>query len=446
MHPTGWGSWAFEVADAPLAGDVLSFARGGFQEARGRTKAGAMYIEGIFKELDAAEEWYLDEATHTLYYIAPNGTAGLGADSVVEGTNLANVIEFRGSSIAPAAHISLIGFNVSRSAPTFMDSYEMPSGGDWSIHRGGAVFLHGALGITLERLVFDQVGGNAVFLSSYARNNSVLNCDFWRIGESAVAAVGVTRGVNGTGEMYPAFNTISNNHFDTVGVEIKQTSCYFKAKAYANVVSNNVCHDGPRAGINFNDGFMGGEVLTENVIWAMVRETGDHGTFNSWDRNEFFYPCADNVSAHAGELCLMPTTHDVGGNMFIGPAGWNMDHDDGSSSYHDHDNIVYQGGFKYRDGIDRVMTGNLMLAGAIPAFQVAGFDTNVFDNNLLDSPGPTCGPQGTKSIEGNVYFTIANEDDANDVSAATDTICDKGTTKAMTVGEVEAVARKLVGL
>lgn len=28
--------------------------------------------------------------------------------------------------------------------------------------------------------------------------------------------------------------------------------------------------------------------------------------------------------------------------MFIGPAGWNMDHDDGSSEYHDYMNIVYE--------------------------------------------------------------------------------------------------------
>ena len=201
--------------------------------------------------------------------------------------------------------------------------YEVPSGGDWSIHRGAAFFLHGAERITLEQLRFDQVDGNAVMLSNYVRNSTVADCDFWRTGDTAVAAVGSTAQMNGTGIEHPAFNTISGNHMDTVGVMMKQTSCYFKALTESNTISNNICHDGPRAGVNFNDGYMGGDLLEENVIWAMVRETGDHGTFNSWDRREFFYHCPSPSTA----MCFMPQTHTVRGNMFIGPAGWNMDHE-----------------------------------------------------------------------------------------------------------------------
>jgi hypothetical protein len=47
---------------------------------------------------------------------------------------------------------------VAHSAPTFMADYEMPSGGDWSIHRGGAVFLDGTEDITIENLNVDQAG------------------------------------------------------------------------------------------------------------------------------------------------------------------------------------------------------------------------------------------------------------------------------------------------
>ena len=48
--------------------------------------------------------------------------------------------------------------------------------------------------------------------------------------------------------------------------------------------------------------------------------------------------------------------------MFIGPAGWNMDHDDGSTNYHDYSNLVFQGGYKYRDGTNRNMSNNLMIS------------------------------------------------------------------------------------
>ena len=34
--------------------------------------------------------------------------------------------------------------------------------------------------------------------------------------------------------------------------------------------------------VNFNDGTAGGEVLEMNLVMNFVRESGDHGMFNSW--------------------------------------------------------------------------------------------------------------------------------------------------------------------
>jgi hypothetical protein len=449
MHPGGWGSWAFAVGEYD-GSDRMDFAKGGFQEARGSSGTGAMYIENVLKELDAPNEWWLDVKARTLYYL-PAGNSSTSGAGVVEAALLPRLVQFRGSAEAPVSHISLVGFNISRAAPTYLESYEDPSGGDWSIHRGAAVFLDGATHVTLERLRFDQVDGNGVFLSNHAANNSVLECDFWRTGDTAVAAVGSTRGMNGTAATYPAHNTIANNHMDTVGVHMKQTSCYFKAQTYANTISNNVCHDGPRAGINFNDGFHGADTLAENVIWAMVTETGDHGTFNSWDRKEYFYPCPPEAAQPAGSMCFLPQTHHVRGNMFIGPAGWNMDHDDGSSSYHDYNNVVYQGGFKYRDGLHRNMTGNLMLGGAKPVFQVFGFDLDFFDGNYLYAQTEVCGPPDLGGLSGNVFIPAITEDtdgagEGGQARAPGANKCDKGTTQTMTEAQLEALARSLVGI
>lgn len=46
----------------------------------------------------------------------------------------------------------------------------------------------------------------------------------------------------------------------------------------------NVGFNGPRAGINFNDGFGGNSTLYKNLLFNFCRESGDHGPFNSWDR------------------------------------------------------------------------------------------------------------------------------------------------------------------
>jgi hypothetical protein len=38
---------------------------------------------------------------------------------------------------------------------------------------------------------------------------------------------------------------------------------------------------GPRAGLNWNDGHGGNNVIEGNLIFNMVRETGDHGIASS---------------------------------------------------------------------------------------------------------------------------------------------------------------------
>jgi len=39
-----------------------------------------------------------------------------------------------------------------------MDHYEVPSGGDWAVHRGGAIFIEGSRNINVKRCFFDQPG------------------------------------------------------------------------------------------------------------------------------------------------------------------------------------------------------------------------------------------------------------------------------------------------
>ena len=54
-----------------------------------------------------------------------------------------------------------------------------------------------------------------------------------------------------------------------------QTSCYFQAIAANVTLRDNLCYNGPRAGINWNDGFAGNNRIEGNLVFNMVRETGD---------------------------------------------------------------------------------------------------------------------------------------------------------------------------
>ena len=151
-------------------------------------------------------------------------------------------------------------------------------------------------------------------------------------------------------------------------------------------------HDGPRAGINQNDGFHGGSEFAFNLVFNTVLDTGDHGNFNSWDRKPWIWLADDDVatlgrvggtvSRHsvAGDghgdadadinrggsgkardsesderggdapnsLRMVPQPHSIHHNFmvrtaFVGTSNnlYCLDHDDGSSMYNDTYVLVY---------------------------------------------------------------------------------------------------------
>lgn len=66
--------------------------------------------------------------------------------------------------------------------------------------------------------------------------------------------------------------------------------------------------NGPRAAINFNDAFGGGDLVVGNLLFNMVRETVDHGTLNAWERGPYISDVgyiADNTTS------LTPTVEQL---------------------------------------------------------------------------------------------------------------------------------------
>ena len=89
---------------------------------------------------------------------------------------------------------------------------------------------------------------------------------------------------DGTNGDFPADNIIDSNHIHEVGALTKQSSPYFQTIACHNNITNNVMYNMPRAAINLNDGFGGGDLVEGNLLFNAVRETNDHGPINTWVR------------------------------------------------------------------------------------------------------------------------------------------------------------------
>ena len=99
--------------------------------------------------------------------------------------------------------------------------------------------------------------------------------------------------------------------------------------SFLSLYSGNVMFNGPRAGINANDGFGGGDVISHNLVFSSCRESGDHGPFNSWDRQPFL------TTIRNGTPSMTPAWREIHHNFFVDNYSpqENVDNDDGSAYY-----------------------------------------------------------------------------------------------------------------
>jgi hypothetical protein len=392
MHPALWGDFTWRITGKDANNQVK--LEGGWQNNRGAAAHPQLrFVENIFEELDAPGEWFLNAKTHTLYFYPP---AGLDLkNAVVEATRLRTLVEFRGDEAHPARWITLRGLVFRQAARTVMDTREPLVRSDWAIYRGGAVFFNGAEDCALEDSFMDQVGGNAVFVNNYNRRVAIRGTQIAKAGASGICFVGdpqaarsplfnyyqthkleeIDRTPGPKTDNYPADCLVDDCLIHLTGRVEKQTAGVEIDLARDITVRHCSIYDMPRAGINIGDGCWGGHVIEWCDIFDTVKETGDHGSFNSWGRDRFWRPNIDEVNAWVKQVPQLPKLDAVkpivlANNRWRCDHGWDIDLDDGSSNYIITNNLCLRGGIKNREGFGRVVANNIMVDG--------GYDPHVW--------------------------------------------------------------------
>ena len=344
------------------------------------------FIENVFEELDAPGEWYLNDDSRTLYFYPPEGLDL--STALVEVPVLESVAAFKGTQASPVRHVSLSGFRIAHTRSTFLDEYEAPSLGDWTIHRGGAVLIEGTEQCGVENCFFDAVGGNAVFVGNYNAGVRVKGCVVTEAGESAVCVVGSRHKVYGSNKAYPSDTLVENNYIRDIGAFGKQVAGVFVSIARGVTIRRNLMHSLPRAGICLNDCWAGGHIIEHNEIYDTVRETRDHGPFNSWGREGYW---CENQSHHYGGVPYphpafirrLPEETVIRNNYFHGIEGYVMgdyrqaiDMDDGSLNFHVYNNLCVDIAISIREGDYRTVENNIIINPVVPMGMHVLFDEN----------------------------------------------------------------------
>eukprot|EP00038_Savillea_parva_P001128 m.101630 g.101630 ORF g.101630 m.101630 type:complete len:913 (-) comp10400_c0_seq1:76-2814(-) len=353
-----WGNQQWRVESVDEHTKTLKFSEGGWQVGRplgiGQQP---FYVEGVASALDMRGEFFFNRTTQKMF-VLPNRTGCQGTLPVIIPT-VATLVNVHGAS---DVRIDSIEFKYT--ARTIMERYAVPSPGDWAIYRGGTVMFADSINGEIQSCVFNRTGSNAIFLGDKAKHTVIEDTDFIHIGDSAIATVGQLDLNNGTEGNVPQGTVIRRNHIMEVGVWGKQTSALFSAVSCNTTFVDNVAYNGPRAGININDGFCGGHNISSNVLFNWVRETQDHGPINTWDREMTWRVNKDGVKTQ------FPDWNHLQGNIIMnGPSGNRdlgnlfpcVDNDDGSAYYFISKNVCVYGGMKNYLGQDKVWDQNLIV-------------------------------------------------------------------------------------
>ena len=405
MHKHDWGDFHYRITGKDKKGNLS--LEGGWQNNRpmGLHDENRM-VENIFEELDAPGEWYYSRAEQTLYYYPQEGE---NIDkSLFETPQLKHLIEIRGTMDEPVKNITIEGVELTGTVRTFMERYEPLLRSDWTVYRGAAVYLEGTENCKLHGCKLYNLGGNAVFFSGYNRGGEVTSSHFTEIGASAICFVGnveavrspsmnyhdfvpvesMDKGKGPKASCYPAECRAYDNLIHRIGLYEKQITGIELSMCQSITVSHNSIYDTPRAGINISEGTWGGHVIEFNDVFDTVKETGDHGSFNSWGRDRFWHPvrpAMDSIARVMPELILADavSTTIIRNNRFRCDRGWDIDLDDGSSNFHIYNNLCLNGGIKLREGFYRVVENNIMVNNSLHPHAWFNQSGDVFTRNIV---------------------------------------------------------------
>ena len=394
MHKHDWGGYSYRIEEKN--GDGTLALSGGWQNNRqmGMHKE-YRFAENIREEMTEPGEWYYDEKKGQIFLrLVPGDDLNQAEAAVSRGFFLLENCE----------NITIENITFERSVRTFMDTKEPLLRSDWTIYRGGAVLFRNSANCTIDRCAFREIGSNGVFVDGNCEDISITRTHFRKIGASALCFVGRSDSVRSPlfeynetqpfgaldlekgpkSPNYPKNCLVEDCLVEYVGLTEKQATGIQISMAYGITMRNcTVCHTS-RSGINISEGTFGGHRIEGCDVFDTVRETGDHGSFNSWGRDRYWH-VPDLPDREAGNYALldMLAPNVITRCRFRCDRGWDIDLDDGSSNYIITENLCLNGGIKLREGFFRTVRNNITVNNTLHTHAWYPESSDVAENNIF---------------------------------------------------------------
>lgn len=421
LHRHLWGGYSYRITGKSEDGSLTY--EGGWQNNRQMgMHPEYRYVENILEECTDPGEFVWHDG---MLYVRP-----FPGDRLSEAEAVVCPQFFR---IEDGCDIVIENLTFAHSSRTFMDTAEPLLRSDWTIYRGGAILFQNCTDCVIDRCTFTDVGGNGVFVDGKNNRITVSRSHFEHLGASGVCFVGQCQSVRSplfeynethtldeidltrgpVSDAYPQYCTVRDCLIAHTGLTEKQSAGVEISMAFGITVENcTICHM-PRAGINISEGTFGGHTIIGCDVFDTVRETGDHGSFNSWGRDRYWHLsdiAEEDAGAYAGLDMVAPNV--ITRNRFRCDHGWDIDLDDGSSFYEITYNLCLSGGIKLREGFSRVVRHNITVGNTIHFHVWYPQSGDVVEENIVFQPyAPIRMPSvWGKNVDRNLLCTLDTQD------------------------------------
>ena len=395
-------------------------------------KKDAVILENLLEEVDSEREFYYDNLKGLFYVYSESKITEIDLQYSTEETVL-NIQNNRADILFQNITFAKTDNSM------FKGKWERYLRSDWAFNSEAGVKIDNSKNVSFTNCKFEDMGNTCVKILNNSENILFNDCDFIDSLSNGILICGDKNSTYCTScwdndnhitkmesedkkgaktNDYPKNITIKNSLFRRLGREDLQSAGVSISLAENVTIDHCTVNDMPRAGINICENAFGGHKIIGNDIYDCVKETGDHGPFNSWGRDRFWSLKKFDTVGKYGKIKKEYAFHDmikrneIAENRVMGSRGFGIDLDDGSSGYSIHHNLCIGVGIKLREGFERKVYNNILINAPFDYHCAYAHCGDIVTNNVVFNEEPireVLENRGSKAIFLNNYYVASEE-------------------------------------
>ncbi len=239
-----------------------------------------VWMENAYEFLSDAGEWYLDQPTHTLFYLPREGEDVGQLDAQLG--KLETLVTLTGSANAPIENLTLRGLFFAYAGWQQANSAE----GYVSFHGGviatgtagnivpktapASVMMTYANNVRVERCTFKHLGAAGLAIREGSKNTKVVGNRFFDLSGSAILLGGPEGGNETDVNKIIDATSIENNSINDIGLEYSDAAAIFVGFVNNTSMTHNRIHNVPSFGVTSGWGW-----LTSSTVGAKMQIVGN---------------------------------------------------------------------------------------------------------------------------------------------------------------------------